>query len=274
MCLTLKLALNLTAAYRQQHDSHSHWKIWSAFLCIQDIHGPDGEGFPFCPTPSHPHHHLPEGTVWPIQAPNWKDHTASFACTTPCTPLYLSLLAHHCPLNLFYVITWHQSYLLTLIRGKIEPIYFLNTAYFMYTSTWIYKLPIQLYLTYVKLIVSALSEVEITLKLDVCGFHYLLDLNKARTTHNLSMSHRKAFHWGRDSEVDFWQGTSYFWCSPVCTCGCMHVLQYYFCVCGLRWCDDESAPDFSLPNVSVQKCKSWVFRADSALNKVSVALNI
>lgn len=47
----------------------------------------------------------------------------------PCTPLYLSLLAHHCPLNLFYVITWHQSYLLTLIRGKIEPVYFLNMAY-------------------------------------------------------------------------------------------------------------------------------------------------
>lgn len=195
--LNLKLALNLTAAYRQQHDSHSHWKIWSAFLCIQDIHGPDGEGFPFCPTPSHPHHHLPEGTVWPIQAPNWKDHTASFAYTTPCTPLYLSLLAHHCPLNLFYVITWHQSYLLTLIKGKIEPVYFLNMAYFMYTSTWIYKLPIQLYLTYVKLIVSALSEVEITLKLDVCGF-FLLDLNKARTTHNLSVT-QEGFSLGKET---------------------------------------------------------------------------
>lgn len=120
-------------------------------------------------------------------------------------------------------------------RTRILP----KHGLFMYTSTWIYKLPIQLYLTYVKLIVSALSEVEITLKLDVCGF-FLLDLNKARTTHNHSLSHRKAFHWGkRDSEVDFWQGTSYFWCSPVCTRGCMHVLQCYFCVCGLRWCDDE-----------------------------------
>lgn len=194
--LNLKLALNLTAAYRQQHDSHSHWKIWSAFLCIQDIHGPDGEGFPFCPTPSHPHHHLPEGTVWPIQAPNWKDHTASFAYTTPCTPLYLSLLAHHCPLNLFYVITWHQSYLLTLIRGKIEPVYFLNMAYSCIRAhesiscrfncisrTWNS--------------VSALSEVEITLKLDVCGF-FLLDLNKARTTHNLSVT-QEGFSLGKET---------------------------------------------------------------------------
>lgn len=70
-------------------------------------------------------------------------------------------------------------------------------AYFMYTSTWIYKLPIQLYLTYVKLIVSALSEVEITLKLDVCGF-FLLDLNKARTTHNLSVT-QEGFSLGKET---------------------------------------------------------------------------
>lgn len=71
----------------------------------------------------------------------------------------------------------------------------------MYTSTQIYKLPIQLYLTYVKLVVSALSEVEKTLKLDVCGFHFLLDLNKARTTHNLSMSRRKVFHLGKKRQL-------------------------------------------------------------------------
>lgn len=48
-----------------------------------------------------------------------------------------------------------------------------------------------------KLIVSALSEVEITLKLDVCGF-FLLDLNKARTTHNLSVT-QEGFSLGKET---------------------------------------------------------------------------
>lgn len=113
--------------------------------------GQTGRAFHFAPLPLTPTISLR------VQCDPYRHPTGriSFLCLhPPCTPLYLSLLAHHCPLNLFYVITWHQSYLLTLIRGKIEPTYSLNMAYLMYTSTWIYKLPIQLYLTYVKFSVS------------------------------------------------------------------------------------------------------------------------
>lgn len=151
-------------------------------------------------------------------------------------------------------------------RTRILP----KHGLFMYTSTWIYKLPIQLYLTYVKLIVSALSEVEITLKLDVCGF-FLLDLNKARTTHNHSVT-QEGFSLGEKRQRGRFLTGDFIFLMQSCMHSWVHACSSVLFLC--VWVEMMWWRVLQISVCQMFQCKSWVFRADSALNKVSVALNI